>query len=165
MLDNKKLWKEYSENGIQNVGKYYSWKAHTEKYIREANKILDKESKVINTFAETGRKLLDMEKLIISDIDYTLLGDDKSLLDFNNIIKKMSSKIGFGVATGRVVESAVEAIKKKNISIPDLLITSVGSEIYYNYKDDLIYSTDGMHIFHINGIEKKSLNFFQNLNF
>ena len=149
MLDNMNLWKEYSENGIQNVGKYYSWKAHTEKYIREANKILAKESKVINTFAETGRKLLDMEKLIISDIDYTLLGDDKSLLDFNNIVKKMSLKIGFGVATGRVVESAVEAIKKKNISIPDLLITSVGSEIYYNYKDDLIYSNGwAAHISH-----------------
>ena len=86
ILDDRNLWKEYSENGIKNVGKYYSWKAHAEKYIREAKKILDQESKVINTFAETGRKLLDMEKLIISDIDYTLLGDDKSLLGFNNTV-------------------------------------------------------------------------------
>ena len=149
ILDDRKIWKEYSENGIQNVGKYYSWKAHAEKYMRAAKKILDQDSKVINTFAETGRKLLDMKKIIISDIDYTLLGDDKSLLAFKKLIKKMPQKIGFGVATGRVIDSAAEAIKKNNIPMPDLLITSVGSEIYYKYKDDLIYSNGwAAHISH-----------------
>ncbi|MBK7630484.1 MAG: HAD-IIB family hydrolase [Ignavibacteriales bacterium] len=140
ILDNKKLWKEYSENGINNVKKFYSWKAHTEKYLFEVDKILKTHSKVQNTFAETGRKLLDMEKLIVTDIDYTLIGDDLALNDFKKTIKNMSPKIGFGVATGRAIESAVEIIKKNNISVPDFFITSVGSEIYYNYKDELIYS-------------------------
>jgi sucrose-phosphate synthase len=62
----------------------------------------------------------------------------------------MPKKIGFGVATGRVIESAVEAIKTNNIPMPDLFITSVGSEIYYNYKDELIYSTGwDAHISHL----------------
>ena len=76
ILDNNKLWNEYSENGIKNVKKFYSWKAHTEKYLFEVDKILKAQSKVQNTFAETGRKLLDMQKLIVTDIDYTLIGDD-----------------------------------------------------------------------------------------
>jgi sucrose-phosphate synthase len=150
ILDNNKLWNEYSGNGIKNVKKFYSWKAHTEKYLFEVDKILKAQSKVQNTFAETGRKLLDMEKLIVTDIDYTLIGDDRSLADFNKTLLQMSTRIGFGVATGRVIESAVETIKKNNIPIPDFFITSVGSEIYYNYKDELIYSKGwDAHISHL----------------
>lgn len=103
-----------------------------------------------NTFGETGRKLFDMKKLIVSDIDYTLIGDDKSLNEFDEIIKKKNSHVGFAVATGRVVESTVEILKKKNIVMPDILITSVGSEIYYNNNDHLIYSKGwDAHISHL----------------
>ena len=144
------MWCEFSENGIDNVKKFYTWKTHTEKYLVEVNKILKSQSKVHDTFAKTGRKLLDMEKLIITDIDYTLIGDDHSLADFNYMLKQMSAKIGFGVATGRVIESAVEVIKKNKIPMPDFFITSVGSVIYYNYKDELIYSTGwDAHISHL----------------
>ena len=150
ILDNQKLWSECSENGIENVKKFYSWKAHTEKYLNEVDRILKSRPKDMNSFAETGKKLLNMEKLIVTDIDYTLLGDDRALTNFKNTLRKMSSQIGFGVATGRVVESAVEAIKKNGIPTPDFFITSVGSEIYYNYKDELIYSTGwDAHISHL----------------
>ena len=141
ILDDRTLWDEYSENGIKNVRKFYSWKTHTETYLNEVNKILRSHSKPLDSFAATGRKLLDMEKLIVTDIDYTLIGDDGSLVDFNNTLQYMPNRIGFGVATGRDIELAVDAIKKNNIQMPDLFITSVGSEIYYNYKDELIYST------------------------
>lgn len=140
ILDNKKLWNEYSANGIKNVKKFYSWESHAKKYLDEAAKILTKQSKIENTFAHAGRKLFDMEKLVISDIDYTLVGEDSSLLQFNRLIKNLPHKIGFGVATGRVITSAVEILKEKNIAVPDVLITSVGSEIYYNHKGHLIYS-------------------------
>ena len=150
ILDDKNLWNEYSGNGIKYVKKFYSWEAHTNKYLTEIKRMLKLQSKVQDNFAETGRKLLDMEKLIISDIDYTLIGDDDSLNDFKISLKNLPTKIGFGVATGRVIESAVEAIKQNNIPVPDLFITSVGSEIYYNYKDELIYSSGwDAHISHL----------------
>jgi sucrose-phosphate synthase len=150
ILDDKELWSCYSKNGIENVKKFYTWNNHTIKYLDEVKKILDAPTIVKNTFSETGRKLLDMEKLIISDIDYTLIGDDHSLADFNTILNKMSPKIGFGVATGRVIESAVEVIKKNKIPMPDFFITSVGSVIHYNYKNELIYSTGwDAHISHL----------------
>ncbi|HSL88089.1 MAG TPA: HAD-IIB family hydrolase, partial [Ignavibacteriaceae bacterium] len=150
ILDDNSLWNQFSESGIKNVKKFYSWKAHTEKYLKEVKKILNSQSKVQDTFAETGRKLLDMEKLIVSDIDYTLIGDDDSLNEFIITLKNLPSKIGFGVATGRVIQSAVNAIKENNVPLPDIFITSVGSEIYYNYKGELIYS-DGWdaHISHL----------------
>ncbi|MBS4035481.1 MAG: HAD-IIB family hydrolase [Ignavibacterium sp.] len=150
ILDDNSLWNQHSESGIKNVKKFYSWKAHTEKYLKEVKKILNSQSKVQDTFAEAGRKLLDMEKLIVSDIDYTLIGDDDSLNEFIITLKNLPSKIGFGVATGRVIQSAVNAIKENNVPLPDIFITSVGSEIYYNYKGELIYS-DGWdaHISHL----------------
>jgi sucrose-phosphate synthase len=150
ILDDNSLWNQLSESGIKNVKKFYSWKAHSEKYLKEVKKILNSQSKVQDTFAETGRKLLDMEKLIVSDIDYTLIGDDYSLDEFIITLKNLPSKIGFGVATGRVIQSAVNAIKENNVPLPDIFITSVGSEIYYNYKGELIYS-DGWdaHISHL----------------
>jgi sucrose-phosphate synthase len=150
ILDNKTLWNEYSDNGIRNVRRFYSWQTHTKTYLNEVNKIIMSQPLINDTFAQTGRKLLDMEKLIVTDIDYTLIGDDESLVDFSKTLTEMPKKIGFGVATGRVIESAVEAIKTNNIPMPDLFITSVGSEIYYNYKDELIYSTGwDAHISHL----------------
>ncbi len=140
ILDNKKLWKEYSENGMKNVKKYYTWKAHTDCYINELNKIFDKETEKPSSFSNVGRKLLNMKKLIVSDIDHTLLGDDNSLVEFNKVINEVSSEIGFAVATGRTVDSAFKVLEEHNVMHPIVIISSVGSEIYYNYKGELIYS-------------------------
>lgn len=150
IIGDKNLWNEFSINGIKNVKRFYSWKAHTEKYLDEAEKILASKEKVTNSFAVTGRKLLEMDKLIITDIDYTLIGDDNAIIEFNETIKEVSDKIGFGVATGRNIELAFKVIKEKNITMPDLFITSVGAEIYYNNKGELIYSTGwDAHISHL----------------
>lgn len=150
IFDDKKLWSAYSENGIKNVKKFYSWQAHTEKYFYEANRILKAQSGIKDVFVSSGKKLLEMEKMIVSDIDYTLLGDDTSLSSFKTSLKQMPQNIGYGVATGRVVESAIEAIKKNKIPMPDFFITSVGSEIYYKRKDELVYSTGwDAHISHL----------------
>ncbi len=140
ILDNDKLWKEYSENGMKNVKENYTWKAHTQTYLKEIEKLLSTETEKSDTFAPVGRKLLDMKKLIVSDIDHTLLGDDNSLKEFNELINNTGPDIGFAVATGRTVDSAFEVLKENNVMLPIVIISSVGSEIYYNYKGELIYS-------------------------
>lgn len=45
--------------------------------------------------------------------------------------------IGFGVATGRVFESAMEVLKENEIAAPDIIISSVGSQITYG--DSLLH--------------------------
>ncbi|HRP94278.1 MAG TPA: glycosyltransferase, partial [Ignavibacteriaceae bacterium] len=67
IFDDKELWNAYSENGIKNVKKYYSWQAHAEKYLYEANKILKAQSSAKDLFVSSGKKLLAMEKMIVSD--------------------------------------------------------------------------------------------------
>ena len=140
ILDDKELWEKYSQNGIRYVKKYYTWKAHVDTYLEEIEKLLSKELVKEKTFATVGKKLFGMNKLIVSDIDHTLLGDDEALHEFIELKNNLDPSIGFAVATGRTVNSAFDVLNEFKVPLPDVIISSVGSEIYYNYKGDLIYS-------------------------
>jgi len=140
VLLNKKIWNDYSENGIKNVKKFYTWKAHTELYLSEIQKLLQKDLDKEKTFATVGKRLFLAEKLIITDIDNTLLGDESPVDKFSEIIRNSHKKIRFVVATGRTVDSALEVLTENNVPHPDVIISSVGSEIYYNREGHLIYS-------------------------
>jgi sucrose-phosphate synthase len=139
-LSDKNLWHTFSENGIKYVKEYYTWEAHTEKYLTEIDKLLENNLIKENTFAPAGMKLFFMEKLIVTDIDNTLLGDKDALKEFTDIILPKIYKPGFAVATGRTLDSAINILKENGVIIPDVIISSVGSEIYYNFNGDLIYS-------------------------
>ncbi len=140
-ISDEKLWKQFSENGMKNVKKHYTWDAHAEKYLKEVGGLIEQGQDNVKIFATVGKKLLDAEKLIVSDIDHTLLGDDKALKEFIKVLEQTDSKIGFAVATGRTVDSAFSVLKENNVPYPDIIISSVGAEIYYNYQGRLIYST------------------------
>ncbi len=43
-------------------------------------------------------------------------------------------EVAFAVATGRTIESTVNILNKHRVKIPDVMITSVGAEIYYGKK-------------------------------
>ncbi len=140
ILSNKSLWKKYSSNGIKNVKKYYTWEAHTKTYLDEIENMLKKELRKKDTFAPIGKKLFTAEKLIVTDIDNTLLGDDNYTKDFSEMLRNKHENIRFAVATGRTVNSALSVLKENNIPHPDVIISSVGSEIYYNLEGWLIPS-------------------------
>jgi len=141
ILNDNNLWNEYSNNGISNVYKYYSWKAHTSKYLENAINIIDKSKVEPKTFIETGKKFLNFKKLIILDIDETITGDLNSITDLKALLTNLSSDIGFGVATGRTINSAIEILNELDFLMPDVIISSVGSEIYYRSGEEYIYST------------------------
>jgi sucrose-phosphate synthase len=82
-----------------------------------------------------GRRLACLDYFLITDIDNTLIGDDDSrLADLIELLEKHRDKVGFGVATGRRVDSAVEILRKHHLPAPDVIISSVGSEIHYGPK-------------------------------
>lgn len=81
------------------------------------------------TLRTQTNRLLEFNRLLVSDIDNTLLGDRialKSLIDY-----LQSSGVAFGIATGRSIESAQQILQEWEVPPPDLWITSVGSEIHY----------------------------------
>lgn len=135
MLQDKNTWKIKSQNGLQGVRKYFSWQAHVKKYMEEAQKFLksDKESRLFT--AKKSHNIIPLAKrIIISDIDNTLLGDKKSLKQLLKTIKNNPFPVAFGIATGRNIDSALQVLKEWGVPTPDVLITSVGSEIHYGPK-------------------------------
>ncbi len=129
-------WKQYSKAGILNIRKYYTWKTHAETYvseIKQAIKDLDSEKmKVAEPSDAIGKRLANLNHFIISDIDNTLIGEENEHLEeFLDVLKKHRKTIGFGVASGRTVDSVRTYLEKNGVHPPDIIISSVGSEIYY----------------------------------
>ncbi|MEA1899394.1 MAG: HAD-IIB family hydrolase [Thermodesulfobacteriota bacterium] len=138
------IWEKFSKNGIINVRKHYTWEKHTKNYIKEVKKLVKEitESKigVAVPSDSIGKRLAGLNYFIITDIDNTLIGEkeNKNLNELLALLTKNRNIIGFCVATGRTVASAVEHLKQHNIHAPDIIISSVGSEIYYG--KDLHYA-------------------------
>ena len=65
---------------------------------------------------------MDLCRLIITDLDNTLTGDDQSLQAFVELIKK-NDHIGFGIATGRRLDSSMSLMDELGLPRPDLIDT------------------------------------------
>ncbi len=131
------LWNTFSNNGINGVRRHYSWKAHCTATMTEYYRLLpqfqeaENNSRPFLARPSFGRRLTGLRKLLICDIDNTLIGDDASLLQLLVLLEEHRHELAWGVATGRSLELTLEAMTDYNIPIPDILICSVGTEIYY----------------------------------
>jgi len=141
ILDDENKWEKYSRNGIERVEKFYSWKAHADRYVEVLKEVLEENKEEPKTFISTGKKLLNYDKFMIFDIDDTLLGNGDAAERLKKMIEDNSHQVGFGVATGRTIDSARKVLMENDFILPDLIISSVGSEIYYRNKEDYVFST------------------------
>ena len=128
------LWNQYSKNGIINTRTYYSWTAHAGIYLNEIKKLYSQEKKPETAVSKNkiGKRLAMLEHLLISDIDNTLIGgENTSLSRLMKLIQDNINFSGFGVATGRSISSTRKIMDEFGIIPPDIIISSVGTEIYY----------------------------------
>ncbi len=133
ILSNPRRWTSYSKNGLKNVEKYYAWESHVKSYLQEVQPLV-KSGKTQPFWITSGKKLLQADRMLISDIDNTLTGDDEALDRLSDWLKTRDKRrIGFCVNTGRHIESAQEILEEKGVPQPDIFITSVGSEIHYGH--------------------------------
>lgn len=131
-------WEEWSKSGLENVNKYYSWKRHVQRYLRDVREVLedaDKPEPIAR--GRKTRRLPQIDRLIIADIDNTLTGNDDAMHDFFRLISEAEDNIGFGIATGRRYEVVKQLMEEKGIPEPEVLITSVGTEVYCGKNDTL----------------------------
>jgi sucrose-phosphate synthase len=130
ILENPKLWREFSANGLQNVARFYSWDAHAQAYLQKIRALSPHREHLPKTppVAKTGRY---RKQAIFTAIDNTLLGDAEGLAQFVKLIREKRKKFLFGIATGRRLDSVLAILKTHRIPMPDILITSLGTEIYY----------------------------------
>jgi sucrose-phosphate synthase len=60
-----------------------------------------------------------------------LIGDDAALERFMHWLRKHSDSVAMGVATGRTLESALKLLRDHDVPVPDVVVTSVGTDIRY----------------------------------
>ena len=125
-------WDAWSEAGLKNVNTHYSWERHVERYLRDVKEVLkDEDVPAPIARGRKTRRLPQLDRLVIADIDNTLTGNDKAQHDFFNLISEAEEHVGFGIATGRRYEDVMQLMKENDFPNPEVLITSVGTEIYY----------------------------------
>lgn len=135
IVTDRDLWQRFSDNGVNRVREHYSWETHCEAYLEAVRKIVKSTPKSTITLkygtGAPGRRLADVDALLITDIDNTLLGDDESMGRLLALLREQRHRIGFGVASGRYKDMVVDVLEEHGIDDLDVIISSVGAEIYY----------------------------------
>ncbi len=140
ILIDQDTWNTLSNNGINGVRSYYSWTAHCEKTMQQfstffpAIKANDEKTGGIHPKPQRpsfGKRLTGLNRLMITDIDNTLIGDDTSMQQLFTLLEQHRDSLAWGVSTGRSLELTISAMTEYNIPMPDIIICSVGTEIYY----------------------------------
>ncbi|WDP92566.1 MAG: HAD-IIB family hydrolase [Desulfobacter sp.] len=136
IISDPDLWSNYSKNGIMNTRRHYTWENHAATYMETVRDLYrDNEASTLNVRVPVhsiGRRLSALDRLIITDIDNTLLGGaPKEIQKFIDLMHTHRDRVGFGVATGRNLDSAAAVLKEHHIPEPDIIISEVGSRINY----------------------------------
>jgi sucrose-phosphate synthase len=122
-------WRRMSQNGLAGVKKHYSWQAHAYNYLQAITPLLMDVEPPRAPLAR--RRMLYHDRAIFTDLDQNLLGDPESLADFVRLLRDNRKCATFGIVTGRRLDSALAILRRYGIPRPDVLITGLGTEIYY----------------------------------
>jgi sucrose-phosphate synthase len=71
------------------------------------------------------------DRALFSDLDQNLLGNPTGLKSLVQVLREHRKIASFGIATGRSLNSALGVLRKFGIPMPDVLITSLGTDIRY----------------------------------
>ncbi|MBN2208080.1 MAG: HAD-IIB family hydrolase [Candidatus Coatesbacteria bacterium] len=135
-ITDRKRWRKWSVNGARRAPQYFSWPSHVKRYLGELNRILRivRESRKPEVIRRVKSRLPISDRLLVCDIDGTLTGDEQALKDLLRLLSDAQVNVGQGVATGRHIRSAIKELMHWGVPMPDLLITSVGTQIHYGPK-------------------------------
>jgi sucrose-phosphate synthase len=127
-LSNRSMWHKRSRAGIRGADRHFSWQGHVAQYLKRIKPLLRRRRRPM---AVPGVRMALADRLLVCDIDNTLVGDQEALEELLAWLEGHREKIAFGIATGRVLERTSTVLERWNVPRPDVLITAVGSEIHY----------------------------------
>ncbi|WP_425397192.1 HAD-IIB family hydrolase [Aeoliella sp.] len=130
LLTDRPKWDTCSSNGVNRVREHYTWETHVRHYV-DAVSNLQSPPPVSSTNAPKRQRLAALDCVLITDIDNTLIGDDAACERLLQLLRDNRHHMGFGIASGRSLELVQEALDEHGIHDIDVIISSVGSEIYY----------------------------------
>ncbi len=154
MLSDPRAWRRHAQRGVLGVARHYTWDAHVAKYVKAVRRMLHKGRKQVRrdlvAYLHPGgaTPLPLVQRMLVSDIDNTLIGNREALGRLIAVLRASGRELGFAVATGRSLESTQAVLRQWHVPLPDVLITSVGSEIHYGrgLRQDLGWSRHIRHL-------------------
>ena len=144
ILNDDTLWGRFSQCGDVAV-RTYDWSRHVTRY-----------SELLTDLVHPPEPAVQRPiQLLISDIDNTLVGSVPHLHAFGNW-RRVQENLAFGVATGRSFHSAMAVLEQQDVPRPEVMITSVGSEIYTLDENGVSYVQDHDWLHQIGGNWQRS---------
>jgi sucrose-phosphate synthase len=128
-LSDNGRWRKWSKSGVRGVHRHFSWNAHVKKYMGAAAMMIQQSER--RRFYKPKSRLITADRILVSDVDNTLIGDRTALRRLLKMLKDAGERVAFGIATGRSTKLTLEVLEEWKIPTPQLLITSVGSGIHY----------------------------------
>jgi sucrose-phosphate synthase len=130
VLSDAEAWEQFAANGLRGVQAHYSWQAHAQRYLQEVRPLVERSEAPVQPELER-RPMLYHDRAVFTDLDQNLLGDPQSLAELIRVLRANQQCATFGIATGRSLASALRVMRQYGIPQPDVLITGLGTEIYY----------------------------------
>ena len=131
-LSDRARWKRWSASGLDRVHQAFSWKSHAERYAEVVGGVLEEDRH--ERVRERARRLERIDRMLVTDIDDTLIGDDEALEALREALASARHHVAFGIATGRPLPNAVRALhvlEEKGMPPPNVLITASGTMLSY----------------------------------
>lgn len=135
LIDDRAAWNAASRNG-QTRSRQLGWPAYAKRFVEIADGVIERAKRPA---AMVRRAVCD--DLLLSDIDNTLTGCPQGAAALCELLRRRPG-LGFGVATGRSLQEAQRLLAEWAYPEPNVLITSVGSEIYWRNGRTLSADTD-----------------------
>ncbi|WP_313942713.1 MULTISPECIES: HAD family hydrolase [Calothrix] len=143
-LTDTQKWEGWSSNGLNRVRENFSWETHVERYLESVRQLPQRRVQSLLSPLRLGpasslndwnvpekNRLPTADRFLVCEIDNTLLGDPEALHQLIDRINNEGETTGVGIATGRSLQSSLEMLEEYRFPMPDVLIVSTGSEIYY----------------------------------
>ncbi len=131
ILEDDETWRAYSKRGLAGVRKYYSWQAHAATYRGEIDPLTKQQHAPLPDTPPMRRSIVYRDRVLFTDLDQSLLGDPEGVEQFVAMMRENKRCSNFGIATGRRLDTLLIELKKHGVPVPDILITSLGTEIHY----------------------------------
>ncbi|RPF71028.1 HAD-IIB family hydrolase [Aurantiacibacter spongiae] len=119
IIKDRRQWLRFSNAGAGAVAAY-DWAGHAEIYHR-----------LIGDLTAIPTATPRWKRLLVCDIDNTLLGDREALRDFLDWQSEQAGKMALGIATGRSFNSAQAILAAEGVPTPDVIVSGVGTQIHW----------------------------------